>query len=84
VVLGIRPERITVGLEGQGLSGVQASVYIEEPMGSDLYVTLEAGGVRFKARTSPDVSFGAGTPVRVQFDPDRLHFFDPGTGTAVA
>lgn len=82
-VLGIRPERITVGPEGQGLSGLQASVYIEEPMGSDLFVTLEAGGVRFKARTSPDVAFGAGTPVRVQFDPDRLHFFDPGTGIAL-
>lgn len=82
-VLGIRAERITVALEGQGLAGIPATVYIEEPMGSDLFVTLEAGGTRFKARTSPDVTLGAGAGVRVQFDPERLHFFDPGTGTAL-
>ncbi len=83
VVLGVRPERIGVALEGQGLQGFPAVVYIEEPMGSDLFVTLEAGGTRFKARTSPDVTLGAGTAVRVQFDPERLHFFDPATGTAL-
>ncbi len=82
-ILGIRPERVTVAPEGQGLAGIPATVYIEEPMGSDLFVTLEAGGTRFKARTSPDIALGAGAAVRVQFDSERLHFFDPRTGTAL-
>ncbi len=40
-------------------------------------------GARFKARTSPDVQLGAGAAVRVRFDPAKLHFFEPGTGTAL-
>jgi ABC-type sugar transport system ATPase subunit len=83
IILGIRPECITVGLEGEGLNGVRATVYIEEPMGSDLYLTLEAGEARFKARTSPDVQLGAGAAVQVRFDPAKLHFFDPATGAAL-
>ncbi len=83
IILGIRPECVTVGCESDGLTGVPATVYIEEPMGSDLYLTLEAGGVRFKARTSPDVQLGAGAVVRVRFDPAKLHFFDPATGAAL-
>lgn len=84
IVLGIRPECVTVGFEGGGLNNLQATVYIEEPMGSDLYLTLEAGGARFKARTSPDIQVGAGTAVQVRFDPAKLHFFDPATGTALS
>jgi multiple sugar transport system ATP-binding protein len=82
-ILGIRPECITVVLEGEGLKGLRAVVYIEEPMGSDLYLTLEAGGARFKARTGPDTQFGAGAAVQVRFDPAKLHFFDPATGAVL-
>ncbi len=83
IFLGIRPECITVGVGSEGPKGLRATVYIEEPMGSDLYLTLEAGGARFKARTSPDVQLGAGAAVQIHFDPAKLHFFEPGTGAAL-
>jgi len=83
LVLGIRPEAISLQRPGKGFGDFDATVYIEEPIGSDLFVTLEAGGVHFIARTSPDFQVGPGAPVKVSVEPKRLRFFDPSTTEAL-
>jgi multiple sugar transport system ATP-binding protein len=88
VFLGVRPESIVVRGEGvdtppRGASWIAASVYIQEPLGSDLFLTLDIGGAHVKARTSPDLALRAGDRVEVAFEPGRLHLFDRESGTSL-
>lgn len=83
VLLGVRPEAVVLlpPSEERGLAGC---VFVEEPLGSDLFVTVEVGGKsRVVARTSPDVHYPPGTNVRVLWDPHKIHFFDTETGRAI-
>jgi multiple sugar transport system ATP-binding protein len=88
VFIGVRPESIVVRGEGidsppRGASWIAASVYIQEPLGSDLFLTLDIGGAHVKARTSPDLALRAGDRVEVAFEPAKLHVFDRESGTTL-
>jgi multiple sugar transport system ATP-binding protein len=87
-ILGIRPESIAVrGVDGGALlreaNWFAAPVYIQEPLGSDLFLTLDIGGARVRVRTSPDLSVRAGDRLDVAFDPAKLHLFDADTGASL-
>ena len=86
--LGIRPESIVVRVDGSTTppresSWFDAPVYIQEPLGSDQFLTLEIGGTLVKARTNPDIAVRAGDRVEVAFDPAKLHLFDGETGVSL-
>jgi multiple sugar transport system ATP-binding protein len=86
--LGIRPESIVVRGDGidtapRGAPWITAPVYIQEPLGSDQFLTLDIGEARVKVRASPDLTVRAGDRVEVAFDPDKLHLFDGDTGTTL-
>ena len=88
MLLGVRPESIAVRGDGndtapRGASWFSAPVYIQEPLGSDQFLTLDIGGTLVKARTTPDLSVRPGDVVEVAFDPGRLHLFDSDTGIAL-
>jgi len=88
VFLGIRPESIVVRGDGvdtppRGASWISASVYINEPLGSDQFLTLDIGDTRVKVRASPDLAVRATDRVEVAFEPEKLHLFDAETGTAL-
>jgi multiple sugar transport system ATP-binding protein len=88
VLLGIRPESIVVRGDGvdtppRGASWISASVYINEPLGSDQFLTLDVGDTRVKVRASPDLAVRATDRVEVAFEPHKLHLFDGATGTAL-
>ena len=46
-----------------------------EPVGSDLYLTVEAGGTTVQVRTDPDSPAKPGDNVTMSFDPSRVHVF---------
>ena len=50
--LGIRPEDVRLGPPGQD-GGIAGNVQLLEPVGSDLYLTVEAGGTTVQVRTDP-------------------------------
>jgi multiple sugar transport system ATP-binding protein len=75
VVLGVRPEDVALAGPADG-QVTPAEVYISEPLGSDLFLTLDIGGQHIKARVDPDLEVGVGETVRVTFDERRLHLFD--------
>jgi multiple sugar transport system ATP-binding protein len=89
--VGIRPEDLAVreggaagepgGAAGQGLD---ARVWLVEPVGPETWVTVERAGVRLVARAGPAFDAPAGAPVRLSFDPARLHWFDAETGRRIA
>ena len=64
-------------------SVARASVVVREPMGSDLYLTVDVGGNNVKVRTRPDVRFDRGDSVNLFFDPEKLHLFDGESGTSL-
>jgi multiple sugar transport system ATP-binding protein len=74
VKFGLRPEHIRVGppgLEG----GIAGRVQFLEPVGSDLYLTVEAGGTLVQVRTDPDSPLQPGENLTLLFDAWRVHVF---------
>src|SRR5204862_5155312 len=53
VKLGLRPEHIRIAAPGED-GGIPGRVQFLEPVGSDLYLTVEAGGGTVQVRTDPD------------------------------
>jgi multiple sugar transport system ATP-binding protein len=88
VLLGIRPEAVVVHADGvetppRGTSWIGAPVYIQEPLGSDQFLTLDVGATRVKVRASPDLAVRVGDRVEVAFDPAKLHLFDAESGISL-
>ena len=94
VVVGIRPEALSVSDEGE----LEMPVVLSEMLGSDVLLHLDAptssaltadmldagedmvdDGCRFIARVPPDVRPAPGERVRLRVDLDRVHLFDPST-----
>ncbi|HZT84678.1 MAG TPA: ABC transporter ATP-binding protein [Planctomycetota bacterium] len=74
VKLGLRPEHIRVGPPGHD-GGIPGRVEFIEPVGSDIYLTVEAGGTTVQVRTDPDSPLRPGDNVTLMFDPWRVHVF---------
>ena len=87
VFLGARAEDI--GIESETNPGpdntpvARASVVVREPMGSDLYLTVDVGGSNVKVRTRPDSRVDRGDVLDVFFDPGKIHLFDGQTGVSL-
>lgn len=75
---GLRPEHLTL----EANSALRGRVYLVEPMGADVFVTVDVGGTRLTARCESSVQVRVGDEVGLRFDPARLLWFDPGTGLA--
>jgi len=74
VKLGLRPEHFRIGAPGQD-GGIPGRVRFLEPVGSDLYLTVEAGGGIVQVRTDPDSTVQPDENVSLLFDPSRVHVF---------
>ena len=81
VQLGIRPENIDVLPDDP--PSAHANVVIREPLGSDLFLTLELSGTTFKARTHPDARIDRGDRIPIRFIPTKVHLFDRTTGVTL-
>ena len=68
----------------RGASWITAPVYIQEPLGSDQFLTLEIDDARVKVRASPDLAVRVGDRVEVAFDPEKLHLFDGESGVTLS
>ncbi|MFC9244309.1 ABC transporter ATP-binding protein [Streptomyces sp. NPDC057136] len=80
VVLGIRPEDLTLGG-----TGVRARVGAHEPLLETGIATLALDGVSgpLVVQTGPVVRLDRGDTVRVTADPQHIHVFDAETGDAL-
>ena len=80
VIIGFRPEHITLSREKDVNSVFQADVYVIEPMGSRMIVDLKAGEYLLKAVTPPTIEIPPpGQKVWVGFPVEQLHVFDAKT-----
>lgn len=80
VTLGVRPESIGVSHEGPG---ILSSVYVEEPLGSDVFLTLEVEKSYIIVRTDPEFRANFGEQVYLTFNPQKIYLFDQKSGEAI-
>ncbi|WP_049902880.1 ABC transporter ATP-binding protein [Halococcus agarilyticus] len=77
--LGIRPENVRVTDDREG---IETTVEVVEPIGSDNYLYLDLGE-DFIARVDSDVEPETGDTVRVTFDEKDVHLFDAESGDSL-
>jgi len=83
VVLGIRPEDITLAPAGDDSLAVAATVSLVEPLGAETLVTLGVGQAEFVARAPAGFRERPGAAVQVHFARSKLHLFDAQSGAAL-
>jgi multiple sugar transport system ATP-binding protein len=82
VVLGIRPEDVT--LSTTPVAGHHpGKVFVSEPLGPDVLVTVRIEGELIKARVPTPFRLGHDSTVYVGFNPSRLHLFNASDGAAL-
>jgi multiple sugar transport system ATP-binding protein len=74
VRLGLRPEHFRIGQPGEE-RGIAGKVEFLEPVGSDLYLTVAAGGAFLQVRTDPDSPLQPGDNLTLLFEPSRAQVF---------
>ena len=80
VVLGIRPEDIRPAAEPGGFEAIVVEI---EPLGHEVLVTVEAGGVSLTLRGDAGLPVSLGRPLRSGVDSAAMHWFDPATGDRI-
>ncbi len=86
VVFGIRPEDIYDRIFAQDARPeftITATVEVVEPIGSEIYLFLNAGRSNFVARVTNQDTAASNQDVQVVFDMSKAHFFDPVTEEAI-
>jgi ABC-type sugar transport system ATPase subunit len=78
VVVGIRPQNLSVNPLGGGAS-VAATVILNEYLGEQSILTLDANGIAFRALATPDVQLTAGMAAVLHYRPEDVMIFDPRT-----
>ena len=86
VTFGIRPEDIYDKIFAQDARPeftVNATVDMVEPMGSEIYLYLNAGNNSFVSRVSNQDTASINQDLQVVFDMSKAHFFDSKTEEAI-
>jgi multiple sugar transport system ATP-binding protein len=82
VTLGVRPEDMHIAA-GEGRTGFDALVEVVEPLGSEILLDVKIGSAVMVARVEPTVRAKVHEKIRLNVEPDRLHFFDGKTEVAI-
>jgi len=82
LVLGVRPEDMKVTKHSVP-NGIQAKVYVTEPIGDSVIVDARIGGTLVKAKADPSFQARLDDMVYLTFDIERLHVFDKKTGNTI-
>jgi multiple sugar transport system ATP-binding protein len=84
VVLGIRPEHITIGSKGDDTQGsLAATIFEVEPTGLDTHVICELAGHEVTVNQRHRFRATPGDPIVLRLDCRRIHYFDAETGEAL-
>jgi ABC-type sugar transport system ATPase subunit len=72
ILLGIRPEHITINKK----EGIETEVYVVEPLGRDILVSVKLGKSMIKVFAPPSFKANIGDRVRLNFNLDKIMLFD--------
>jgi multiple sugar transport system ATP-binding protein len=79
IVVGVRPEDLTVGAGQRPENAISGRVYVTEPMGAETWVTVEVSGERVVGRAPGDFHVRSGELVWLAYDRARVLLFDART-----
>ncbi len=84
VMLGVRPEALRVA-NGSDPSDYcfDSTVEVVEPLGNEILLDVRAGSHPLVVRVDPATRVKVHETVRLALDPERLHFFDAKTESAI-
>lgn len=85
VQVGVRPEALTLSMVRDAAHTIAGRVYAVQPLGDVEIVDVLVGQDRILVRTELGTiaNSDVDSPVFLGYKPEKLHFFDPGTGLAV-
>ena len=83
LTLGIRPEDISLLPDKKSPDGLQATVYIVEPMGSRALLSAQIGKNLVKALVHGGTDLKPGSEVWLEFKKDKIHLFDRKTSLVI-
>jgi multiple sugar transport system ATP-binding protein len=81
VVVGIRPEDLQ---PASHTSALTANVEVVEPIGNEVFLNLRFGDQALVSRVAPSQHVTPGSQLPFHIDVERIHFFDPESGTRIA
>ncbi len=79
IVLGFRPEDVTIHKKRPRAESITAEIYVTEPLGAEVIVDLKVGDQLVKVRISPGLKLKMGEKVYITLDKDKIHIFDRKT-----
>jgi len=82
VVLGVRPEDVKISTEASA-GDHRATVFVEEPMGADVLVTLNLDATLLKARADAEFRTSPGQNLGLTFAEHKLHLFATDDGRSL-
>jgi multiple sugar transport system ATP-binding protein len=83
IVVGVRPEDLRITRTGTGQSQslcIQATVESVEPVGNEVFLTVNFAGEERVCRVPPEDLPEPGQRVQLQYASERLRYFDAQTG----
>jgi multiple sugar transport system ATP-binding protein len=83
IVLGLRPEAISVQSDPLSNSPMAGVLEVVEAMGPETHLHFNTGAHRFAARVKPDFHGRAGETVPLHFDMSKVVFFNPASETPI-
>lgn len=82
VIMGIRPEDITIASTGANTGtdrAVSGEIYVVEPLGRDDLIDVRIGEVSIRVLADPDLKLKMGENTTLEFNTSKAQFFDPAT-----
>lgn len=79
LIMGIRPEDVTVAPEG----GLKAEVYVVEPLGREDLITFRFGGEEIRALVPAPFSGKVGDVIGLKLEEEKIYLFNPETETSL-
>jgi multiple sugar transport system ATP-binding protein len=83
LVLGVRPEDITLTKNWTNRNVIKVQVYVLEPLGSETIVDIKVGDELLKVKTASDFAASPGDAIGMSINMEKIHIFDKKTGKAI-
>lgn len=84
VVLGIRPSDMAVGEKpARDCAQIKSTIEVREPMGAEIFLTLDTPGGPLQARVENDRKVAVGQNIELYLPADKIHLFDRKNGDSL-
>jgi len=83
LILGTRPEGISIGNMRTPEKSVEGKIYAKEPLGSEVIIDLKVGDNLIRVKTTPNFKISIGDKVWIGFNKEKMHLFSKKTEKAI-